>query len=142
MNRMKNPFRKRTLTKIAFWFKRKFSPHEFEKVTRTERDSIYIFNTLVKHEDSDLLIHPSGHKYYIKSPKTGIFITVSTSTPEISIINHVYGYNVRISPRVLKNMEKIFYTEVNKRRLDMEEEYKNNIQHSLTHIAQTNKERL
>lgn len=142
MNHMKNPFRKRTLTKISIWVKRKFSPHEFDKVTRTERDSIYIFNALVKHEDSDLLIHPSGHKYYIKSAKTGIFITISTDTHEISIINHVYGYNVRISPRVLKNMEKIFYTEVNKRRLGMESEYKNNIQHSLTNIAQTIKERL
>jgi len=140
---MRNPFRKRTLTKISIWFKRRFNPQEFEEVTRTERDSINIFNALVKHKDSDLLIHPSSCKYYIKSPKTGIFITISTSMPaEISIINHVYGYNVKISNRVLKNMEKIFYDEVNKRRLAMENEYKSNIQHSLSHIAQTIKERL
>jgi len=143
MNRMKTPFRKRTLTKISLWFRKRFSPLEFEQVTRTERDALYIFNTLVRHPDSDLLIHPSGCKYYVKSPNTGIFITITTSnSPEISIINHVYGYNVKISGRVLKNMERLFYKEVDKRRIEMEDEYNSNIQHSLNHIAQTIKDRL
>jgi hypothetical protein len=140
---MKNPFYKKTLVKLLIWFKRKFSPHGFEKITKAERDSICIFNALVKHKDSDLLIDPSGCKYYIKSSKTGIFITISTGEPgEISIINHVYGYNVKVSLRVLRGIEKTYHTEINKRIIAMEDEYKNNIQHSLSHIAQTIKERL
>jgi hypothetical protein len=39
-------------------------------------------------------------------------------------------------------MERLFYTEVDKRRIDMEAEYNNNIEHSLNHIAQTIKDRL
>lgn len=124
------------------WFKQKLSPQDFDRVTKTERDAIMIFNTLVHHPESDLLIRPSNDKYYIKSAKTGIFITLSTYNPEISIINHVYGYNVKISNRVMKNMERTFVTEVEKRRVEMESEYKDNIQHSLNHIARTIKERL
>lgn len=100
------------------------------------------FIALVKDPDGDLLIHPSRHKYYVKSLKTGIFITVVPSTLEFFIINHIYGYNVKVSNRILKNMERIFYIEIDKRRLSMEEEYKKNIQHSLTQISQTLKERL
>lgn len=139
---MKKYFLKRVLRKVYLWFTRKFNPQQFEHVTRTERDALMIFNTLVHHQDSDLLIRPSYDKYYIKSNKTGIFITLSTYSPEISIINHVYGYNVKISNRVARNMEKTFVNEVEKRRLKMENEYKDNIEHSLNHIAVTIKERL
>lgn len=139
---MKHRFFKRKLTKLSIWFKKKFNPHDFEKITKTERDVTLIFNALVHHPESDLLIRPGNDKYYIKSNKSGIFITVSSYLSEISIINHVYGYNVKISSRVLKNLEMIFMKEVEKRRLNMEEEYKSNIQHSLDHIARTIKERL
>lgn len=139
---MKKLFRNKRLVKIAIWFNQKFNPQAFERITKTERDALLIFNALIKHYDSDLLIHPSHDKYYVKSQKTGIFITISTYQPEISIINHVYGYNVKISNRVLNNMVKTFISEVENRRLQMENEYKNNIQHSLNHIAITIKERL
>ena len=142
MKVMKKLLSKKKLVKISIWFNQKFNPQAFERITKTERDAIMIFNTLVKHHDSDLLIHPSHDKYYVKSQKTGIFITISTYQAEISIINHVYGYNVKISNRVLKNMTNTFITEVENRRLQMENEYKNNIQHSLNHIAITIKERL
>lgn len=139
---MKKLFSNRKLVKISIWFKQKFNPNDFDKITKTERDAIVIFNHLVKHHNSELLIHPSREKYYIKSQKTGIFITISTYHPEISIINHVYGYNVKIGNRVVKNMVNTFITEFENRRLKMENEYKDNIQHSLNHIAKTIKERL
>jgi hypothetical protein len=139
---MKKLFRKRRFAKISIWFKKKFNPNDFDKITKTERDAVIIFNALVKHHDSDLLIHPSHERYYIKSQQTGIFITISTYQPEISIVNHVYGYNVKISNRVLKSVVNTFITEVENRRIQMENEYKNNIQHSLNHIARTIKERL
>lgn len=119
-----------------------FSLREVEKITKMERNITFIFNALVHHAESDLLIRPGGDKFYVKSNKSGIFITVSSYLREISIINHVYGYNVKISPRVLKHLELIFTKEVEKRRLIMENEYKNNIQYSLDHIANTIKERL
>lgn len=144
---MKRLFRKRTLIKLSLWFKRRFSPHDFQKITKTERDALSIFNLLVHDSESELLIKPSNDKFYVKSTKTGIFITLlipglSNNSAEISIINHIYSYNVKINSRVAKNMEATFIKEVEKRRLIMENEYKNNIQYSLHHIANTIKERL
>lgn len=122
------------------------NPAGYEPISKTERESMIIFNSLIKHPTSELLIHPSHDKYYIKSPSTGIFITLTSlgtmNSTEVSIINHVYGYNVRLGQRASNIMIKSFLMEVDKRRLQMEDDYKNNIQHSLHHIAKTIKERL
>jgi hypothetical protein len=87
-------------------------------------------------------MHPSGDKFYLKSPKMGIFLTISGNLSEISIINHVYGYNVKVGSRALKSITKSFMEEVEKRRLQMESEYTENIQHSLSNLAKTIKERI
>jgi hypothetical protein len=131
----------RILRRTNIWINRKIKPKENRMTTKTEREAISIFNNLVKHPESELLIHPA-EKYYIKSHKVGIFITLSRRDQEISIINHVYGYNVGLSERVLNIMLKTFTDEVENRRIKMEEEYTNNIQHSLSIIAKTIKERL
>lgn len=143
---MKAIFPKRNFTKLSIWWKSKFNPFKFEPITKTERESIIIFNTLVKHSASELLMHPDRDKYYIKSEVTGIFITLTSvgtrNTTEISIINHIYGYNVKLGQRASEMMIKTFLTEVNRRRLQMEDDYNHNIQHSLHYIAKTIKERL
>ena len=139
---MKKRFYHRLWLKIGIKFKRMFDPHSIESITKTERDAIYIFNTLTHDPGSELFMHPSYDKYYIKSAKTGIFVTITTHHPEISIINHVYGYNVKLSNRAMNGMIKTFLKEVEKRRLKMESEYTDNIQHSINNIAKTIKERL
>jgi hypothetical protein len=143
---MKTLFSKRNLIKLSIWWKSKMYPSDFEPITKTERESMLVFNALVKHPTSELLIHPSHEKYYIKSAKTGIFITLTPSrsmgTTEISIINHIYGYNVRLGERASNVLTKTFLMEVDKRRLQMETDYNNNIQHSLHHISKTIKKRL
>lgn len=131
----------RLRNRITIWGKKKLSPHD-SVISKTERDVMIIFNTLVHHNESELLMHPSGDKFYLKSPKMGIFITISGNLSEISIINHVYGYNVKVGSRVLKNVTKSFTEEVEKRRLEMEREYNQNIQHSLSNLAKTIKERI
>jgi hypothetical protein len=131
----------RKVTKLKVWCRKKLDPHE-TRIGKAERDAMIIFNALVRHPESELLIHPSGEKFYVKSEELGIFVTVSGNESEISIINHVYGYNVRIGSRVLKNVSKTFTTEVEKRRVQMEQEYMENIQHSLAHLAKSIKERI
>lgn len=127
--------------KIKIWINRKISDKESRSTTRIEREVISIFSNLLKHPKSELLIHPDG-KYYIKSDDTGIFVTLNKYDKEISIINHVYGYNVNVSERVLNDMIKRFINELEYRRIKMEEDYRNNIQHSLSIIAKTIKKRL
>jgi hypothetical protein len=138
---MKKVSLSRVKRKLLIWINRRILPKEVKQLTRTERESFSIFSNLVKHSESELLINPVG-KYYIKSPKVGIFITLDTHNREISIINHVYGYNVGLNERLLNRMESIFKDEVENRRVRMEEEYTKNIQHSLSIIAKTIKERL
>jgi hypothetical protein len=53
---------------------------------------------------------------------------------QISIVNHVYGYNVPLSQKTEKMLTETFIEEVEKRRNQMEDEYKNNVQHSLQAI--------
>lgn len=143
---MKAILSKRKLTKMLIWWRSKMNPSDYEPISKTERESMIIFSSLIKHPTSELLIHPNHDKYYIKSTSTGIFITLTSlgtmNSTEISIINHVYGYNVRLGQRASNVMIKAFLTEVNKRRLQMEDDYNSNIQHSLHHIAKTIKERL
>ena len=141
MNIMKNLSFKRIYRRTLIWVNRKLQSEKNREISKTEREAISIFNTLVKHPDSELLIHPA-EKYYIKSNRAGIFVTLSKRDHEISIINHVYGYNVGLSERVLFGMIKTFTDEVEKRRINMENEYKSNIQHSLSIIAKNIKERL
>lgn len=133
---------KKSLIKFKIWFGKKYLPNNYSGISKTERDAIKIFNTLVSHPTSELLTDPLSDKYYIKSTKTGIFVTISVHSTEISIINHVYGYNVKISNRTTRSMKNTILTEIEKRRIELEEEYKNNIQHSLNYIAKTIKERL
>jgi hypothetical protein len=139
---MKTNFLHKIKLKFAIKLKRLLNPNLADRTTKTERDVICIFNALVSNESSELLMHPNNEKFYMKSAKTGIFITLSTHYNEISIINHVYGYNVRLSNRVLHEMIKTFLLEVEKRRIAMTLEYNNNIEHSLNNIAKTIKERL
>lgn len=138
---MKNLSTKKFYRRSLIWLNKIFQSESNKNVSKTEREVISIFNMLVNHSDSELLIHP-GEKYYIKSNKAGIFVTLSKRDREISIINHVYGYNVSLSERVLFGLLKTFMNEVENRRIKMEYEYKNNIQHSLSIIAKTIKERL
>jgi hypothetical protein len=137
---MKTLFSKRILTKISIWFKRKFN--HIEQLSNTERAAVYIFTTLSKDHNSELYANPYNEKYYIKSLTTGIFVTITKHHPEISIINHVYGYTIKLSNRTIDSMVKTFLIEVDKRRLQMENEYKSNIEHSISNIAKTIKEKL
>jgi len=132
----------RLITKLGISFSKIVNPRDFETLTKTERECVLIFNTLVKHHNSKLYIGSLYDKYYIKSKDTGIFITLSKKNSEISIINHVYGYNVKLSPRSLKGMVNLFSNEIDKRINQMEEDYTNNIQHSLHHITKTIKKRI
>jgi hypothetical protein len=127
----------KTLFKIIIWIGKKINPNNFKQISKIERDVLLIFNHLVKDPNSDLNIHPSYNKYYVKSSIKGIFISISVIQSEISIINHVYGYNVKVSHRVLRNIEDTFKKEIEYRINKMEHEYTNNIQHSLNHIVQT-----
>lgn len=127
--------------KINIWVNRKIFPKESRTTSRTEREVLSIFTNLLKQPDSELLMYMDG-KYYIKSAKTDMLVTLNKYQNEISITNHVYGYNVNLNDRILNSMIKKFINEVEYRRIKMEEDRVNNIQCSLSIIAKTIKKQL
>lgn len=104
-------------------------------LSKEERCSIIIVGKLLLNKGNELLLHPSLNRFYIKSDESGIFIVVSSSPNEITIINHVYCYNVKLGERAYNRIHDMFMDEVNRRRLAMEKEYTDNIQFSLMNVA-------
>jgi hypothetical protein len=76
---------------------------------------------------------PKSHKRFIKNDMNDMFIVVENRT--VNLINHVYSYTVYIEDVELYNtLIDSFDIELEKRREDLENEIKNNIQHSLNNI--------
>ena len=108
---------KRITQKIGIKFYRIMNPLNCSKIEESERETASIFRKLLKDPESELLTSPLSGKYY-----------------QISIVNHVYGYNVPLSQKSERMLTETFIEEVEKRRNQMEDEYKNNVQHSLKSI--------
>jgi hypothetical protein len=53
---------------------------------------------------------------------------------QVSIVNHVFGYNVPLSQKAEGKMKDMFLDEVEKRREAMEQEFTANVRHSLKTI--------
>ena len=99
-----------------------------------ERDIIVLFRKMVVKPDSDLLISPLGQKYYIKNDSRQILFILGQY--EVVVINHVFGYNIRISQKTFNQLYSAFVSEVEKRRSEMEMDFKCNVKHSLQSIIQ------
>lgn len=113
----------------------KFMLKRHRHISKEERYAIIISKRLIDDSTSELLMHPTHQKYYIKYPQKQIFVVLELQPNEITIINHVYCYNVKLSQEVANTIENNFIVELEKRRQRMENEYMKNIEHSLQTIA-------
>lgn len=104
-------------------------------LTKEERCSIIIVSKLLLNKGNELLMYPSLNRFYIKSDENGIFVVVTSDPNEITIINHVYCYNVKLGERSYNRIYNMFMEEVKQRRLAMEKEYTDNIQFSLMNVV-------
>lgn len=105
------------------------------KIEREERYLMIIVRKLLNSQESELLMVPDMSKFYIKSEKNGIFVVADFNTNVASVINHKFGYDIKMkNARVLKYVVGNFTTVVEKRRQEMENEYRGNIQHTLSSV--------
>lgn len=104
-------------------------------LTKEERCSLIIVGKLLLNKGNELLMYPSLNRFYIKSDDNEIFVVVTSNPNEITIINHVYCYNVKLGERSYNRIYDMFMEEVKRRRLAMEKEYTDNIQFSLMNVA-------
>lgn len=104
-------------------------------LSKEERCALIIVGKLLLNKGNELLMYPSLNRFYIKSDDNGIFVVVTSNPNEITIINHVYCYNVKLGERSYNRIYDMFMEEVKRRRLAMEKEYTDNIQYSLMNVA-------
>lgn len=116
---------------IYIFLKNKFDP--VPPVSEEEIYALEICKKLILLPSSQLTNSPISYKRYIKNDEKKMFVVLKDRT--INIINHIYSYNVFIE-NVTSYGEicEIFDTEMERKRISLEEEIKSNIQHSLSGI--------
>ena len=119
------------LFRVYLNLKEKFDPTPSPK--EEEIFCVEICEKLIENTNSKLTIAPISNKRFIKNDDKDMFVVISNR--QISIINHVYSYNVYIESdvlynKILNNFDKV----VEQKRQELEDEIKNNIKHSLKNI--------
>ena len=121
----------RLLFKLFLTLKEKFDPKLL--ITHEEKSSVEICNKLIEKESSKLTFAPKSLKRFIKNDDLDMFIVIENRT--VNLINHVYSYSVFIeNDELYSDLVDKFDEELENRRQELENEIKNNIQHSLETI--------
>jgi hypothetical protein len=115
----------KTAIKMEHWEQKNNQNHP----TETQKVALSICRKLIKDETSVLLIAPKSNKKYIENERLDIFIVIDGD--EISIINHVYNYIIKLSFRDNMRINHFFDHETEIRRNDYEQTIKNRIEYSL-----------
>ena len=129
---MRHFFRK-TRLKIYLKF-RGITRINMSSVDKNEIKSSAICRRLISHPDSKFLIAPLSHKRFIKNDPLGMFIVLSNN--RINITNHIYNYDVNLSPAISDKLNDMFDNKVELLRQTFETEIKSQIKHSLTTILE------
>ncbi len=121
------------LYRFYLHLKEKFDPRP--EVTDEERYAIQIAKKLIKLPNTHLYIAPISNKRYIKNDEKQMFIVIEG--PNLTLINHVYSYSVFIeNSQLFSDLMDTFNITMENKRLELESEIKNNIQHSLKNILE------
>jgi len=121
----------RLLYRLFLNLKERFDPKP--PITHEEKSSVEICNKLIEKESSKLTFAPKSLKRFIKNDDFDMFIVIENRT--VNLINHVYSYSVFIeNDELYSDLVDKFDEELENRRQELENEIKNNIQHSLETI--------
>jgi hypothetical protein len=121
----------RLLFKIYLSLKERFDPTL--PVPVEEKITVEICKKLILDPESKLTFAPISGKRFIKNESKNMFVVIEHHT--INLINHVYSYSVYLSSQtdykeIIQNFDGI----LENRRQTLEDEIRNNIQHSLQTI--------
>jgi hypothetical protein len=122
------------MKRLFLKIKKKLHPTLGEKVTRSERYTIMSALKLMKLPDTELTIHPSKDKYYIKSGDDRIWIKIDNYPPNVTIVNHKFQYDVKFSERAMSILQDRFIEVTEKRRDRVEKMFLSNTENSLRSI--------
>ena len=123
----------RLLYKIFLNLRERFDPKP--PVPEEEKITIEICKKLIADPNSKLTYAPISNKRFIKNEDKNMFIVMETHT--INMINHVYSYSVYLSDtNDYRNLTDSFDKILEAQRTSLEDEIRNNIQHSLKSILE------
>jgi hypothetical protein len=121
------------LYRFYLHLKEKFDPRP--QVTDEERYVVSIGKKLIKLPNTQLYIAPISNKKYIKNDDKNMFVVIESRN--ITLINHVYSYSVYIeNDKLYEDLLDVFNLTMEEKRIELETEIKNNIQHSLKNILE------
>jgi hypothetical protein len=123
---------KRLFQKLGIRLHKAMNPVDRTQLSDAESEAYAVFRRMVKEGENDLLTSPLSGKYYIKSDSQEMLVILGNG--QVSIVNHVFGYNVPLSQKAEGKMKDMFLDEVEKRREAMEQEFTANVRHSLKTI--------
>jgi hypothetical protein len=123
----------RLLFRVYLNLKERFDPTP--PIPEEERISVEICRKLIMDPESKLTYAPISNKRFIKNEGKSMFIVIEQHT--INLINHVYSYSIYLSNsndynEIITSFDKVLEHE----RQSLEDEIRNNIQHSLTTILE------
>lgn len=122
------------MKKIFLKIKKKLNPNLSEKITKSERYAIMAALRLMKFPDTELTMHPSRDKYYIKAGNDGIWIKINNYPPNVIIVNHKFQYDIKFSTRAMNILRNWFMEITEKRRDRVEKLFLSNTENSLRSI--------
>jgi len=117
--------------KTKRWFKN--NPlNQKRELTKNETICLSICRKLISHPESVFLIAPVSLKRYIKNEPLGLFVVLDVT--QVTITNHVYHYDVRLTYDEWDKLRKIYDSKTEKIRQDYETEIRSQIVFSLSSI--------
>ena len=123
----------KVLFKIYVYLRDKFDPKY--PISQEEIICSQICLALINSEKSHLTMSPISNKRFIKNEEKDIFVIINNR--QITLINHVYGYNLVIEDDdMYSEITKSFDLILEKRRQTLENEMRDNIRHSLQTILE------
>lgn len=123
----------RLLFKLYLYLKDKFDPKPI--ISKEEYICYDICVNLIQNENSKLTFAPVSLKRFIKLDEKDMFVVIENRT--VNIINHVYSYSVYMeNEELFGDILKTFDQTLETRRQSLENEIRNNIQHSLQNILE------
>ena len=119
------------LFKLHLYLQQRFDPRQ--PATREEVLCTQICLTLIDQPDCKLMMGPLSQKRFIKHEDKGIFVIINHR--HVSVINHIYGYNLLLEDdQLFKELIEKFDHELERRRQALEDEMRAHIQDSLNTI--------
>ena len=124
-------FLPKILYKIFLFLKERFDPKK--PIPDEEKITLEICNKLIENPKTKLTIAPISNKRFLKNEEKKIFVVIESNS--INLVNDIYNHSVYITntESYLELCNK-FDECLDEERLKLENEIKNNIEHSLQEI--------